>query len=209
MCFFAGYRSEHAIYGAKGQDFFGEITLALDQYSNYDKFLLAGDFNLEEEEDVLHDFLLERDAKCLVKEPTCFKNPDNPSCIDLFLTNSYRSFQNTTTVATGLSDFHKMAVTVMKTTFPKAPPKIIHYRDKRNFNVHAFRGELKAALDNVTTYSEFEEIFLKILEKHAPSKQKVYRANDKPYMTKALRRAIMLRSSMKNKYMKYKTPDSA
>ncbi len=48
---------------------------------------------------------------------------------------------------------------------------------------------------------------MKILEKHAPSKQKVYRANDKPYMTKALRRAIMLRSSMKNKYMKYKTPD--
>ena len=73
--------------------------------------------------------------------------------------------------------------------------------------MHAFRGELKAALENVSTYSEFEETFLKILEKHAPSKQKVYRANDKPYMTKALRRAIMLRSSMKNKYMKFKTPD--
>ena len=72
MCFFAGYRSEHAVYGAKGEDFFGEITLALDQYSNYDKFLLAGDFNLEEEEDVLHNFLLEREAKCLVKRANLF-----------------------------------------------------------------------------------------------------------------------------------------
>ena len=33
------------------------------------------------------------------------------------------------------------------------------------------------------------------------------RANDKPYMTKALRKGIMLRSSLKNKFLKYKSPD--
>ena len=33
--------------------------------------------------------------KKLSKEPTCFKNPNNPSCIDLFLTNTIRSFQET------------------------------------------------------------------------------------------------------------------
>ena len=48
---------------------------------------------------------------------------------------------------------------------------------------------------------------MKILNKHAPAKQKVLRANDKPYMTKALRKAIMLRSSLKNKFLKYKSPD--
>ena len=32
----------------------------------------------------------------IVKEPTCFKNPNNPSCIDLILTY----FQNTTVVET-------------------------------------------------------------------------------------------------------------
>ena len=41
---------------------------------------------------------------------------------------------------------------------------------------------------------------MKTLDEHAPIKQKVVRANDKPYMTKALRKAIMLRSSLKNKY---------
>ena len=45
------------------------------------------------------------------------------------------------------------------------------------------------------------------MDKHAPVKKKVVRANDKPFMTKALRRAIMVRSSLRNKFLKYKTPD--
>ena len=52
----------------------------------------------------------------------CFKNPNNPSCIDLFLTNTIRSFQETQVFETGLYDFHKLVVT---STFPKSPSKII------------------------------------------------------------------------------------
>ena len=55
-------------------------------------------------------------SKNLVKEKTCFKNVSNPSCIDLFLTNNALSFQHTETVSTGLSDFHKLVLTVLKTT---------------------------------------------------------------------------------------------
>ena len=102
---FGGYRSDHKTYGLCQVDFFEQIGLALDVYSNYDKFLLAGDFNTEEEVETLQDFLLEHNARNLVKEKTCFKSVDNPSCIDLFLTNSHQSFQNTTAVTTGLSDF--------------------------------------------------------------------------------------------------------
>ena len=40
----------------------------------------------------------------LIKGPTGFKNPLNPSLIDLILTNRSRSFQNTRTIETGLSD---------------------------------------------------------------------------------------------------------
>ena len=54
----------------------------------------------------------------------CFKNPNNPY-IDLFLTNSIRSFQETQVFETGLSDFHKLVVTLLKSTFPKSPSKII------------------------------------------------------------------------------------
>ena len=54
-----------------------------------------------------------------MKEPTCFKNPENLTCIDLMLTNLYRSFHNSCAIETRLSDFHKMIVTVLKSYFHK------------------------------------------------------------------------------------------
>ena len=53
--------------------------------------------------------------KNLIKKTTCFKNPENPKTIDLILTNRPRSFCNSDTLETGLSDFHKLTVTVLKT----------------------------------------------------------------------------------------------
>ena len=44
---------------------------------------------------------------------TC-KSLEKPSCIDLFLTISNRSFQNIQTIATGLSDFYKLEVRILK-----------------------------------------------------------------------------------------------
>ena len=61
----------------------------------------------------------------MLNMPPCFKNPDNPSSVDLFVTNFSRNFMKTTAVSTGLSDFHKMTVTVMRTTFPKAEPLVV------------------------------------------------------------------------------------
>ena len=207
LLLFGTYHSKNQEYGLNDKDYFEQIGLALDVYSNYDKFLLAGDFNIEEEESVLKEFLFEYNAKNLVKDRTCFKSIENPSCIDLFLTNSYLSFQNTTTVAIGLSDFHKMVLTVMKSTFPKAKPKVIQYRDYKNFISQNFRMEIKVRLQNevVATYSKFEEVFLEVLNKHAPLKNKIVRANEKPYMTKSLRKAIMRRSALQNKFFRDKS----
>ena len=55
------------------------------------------------------------------------------------LTNSCNSFQNSSVVETGLSDFHKMIVTVMKTFFQRLLPKVRHYR---NYNKNVFRASL-------------------------------------------------------------------
>ena len=82
----------------------------------YEKFLLIGEFNAEEKENTLSEFLDLYDLKILVKQNTCFKFVENPSCVDLFLTNSSRYFQNTNVISTGISDCHKMIITVLKTT---------------------------------------------------------------------------------------------
>ena len=51
--------------------------------SRYDKHLCIGDFNSETSEVALRNFCDLCKLKDLVREQTCFKNPDNPSCIDL------------------------------------------------------------------------------------------------------------------------------
>ena len=102
----------------------------LDLYpAKYENIVLIGDFNVSPEESHMETFCESYGLKNLCKVPTCYKNPQNPSCIDLILTNSPLSFQSSGVIETGLSDFHKMTVTVMKTTFQKLDPKIIHYRD--------------------------------------------------------------------------------
>ena len=156
----------------------------------------------------MSEFLSNHDFKNLVKEKTCYKSPTNPRYIDLFLTNSTGSFQNTTTVATELSDFHKMILTVLKTTVQRVSPKEIIYRDYKHFEPNNFRSDLRKNLESINDYESFEQIFLSILNKHASLKKKVVRANHVPYMTKALRKAIMKHSALENKYLRNNTTEN-
>ena len=49
-------------------------------------------------------------------------------------------------------------------------------------------------------YEEFENAYLKVLNKHAPIKQKVIRANEAPFMDKELKKSITTRSRLRNRY---------
>ena len=143
------------------------------------------------------DFLNIYNLKNLVKQKTCYKNPENPSCIDLILTNSHRSFQNTNVFETGLSDFHKMTVSVLKSHFPKQKPNIFSYRNFKRFRNNSFRAELD---NELLKYDLCNIEFLDILNKHAPIKKKFVRANQSNFMTGKLRKAIMKRSKLRNRF---------
>ena len=104
--------------------------------------MLVGDFNAVETDQEVIDFMNLFDLKNLVREPTCLKS-SNPRCIDLMLTNRGRNFQQTTAIETGLSDFHKMVVTVLRTSFDKQKPNVVNYRDYRNFRDEVFRQDLQ------------------------------------------------------------------
>ena len=54
---------------------------------------LVEDFNVVSAETNVADFLNIYNLENLVKQKTCFKNPENPPCIDLILTNCPSSFQ--------------------------------------------------------------------------------------------------------------------
>ena len=88
-------------------------------FSNYEKVLILGDFNVWVNEQNMQSFCETYDLKSMTKQHTCYKNLNSPTCIYLILTNVPRSFQSTFVVKTGLLDFHLMTLTVMRKSFQK------------------------------------------------------------------------------------------
>ena len=105
--------------------------------------------------------------KDLVKDATCYNSPENPSSIDLILTNKPHSFQNSSGIETDISDFLRMVVTVMKTSFEWLKPRVINYRDYKSFEKKLFRGELLFELSNSTLEENADglEKFIAICQK--------------------------------------------
>ena len=76
-----------------------------------------------------------------------FQKPFNPPCMNNFVHEScLSSFQNTATIETGISDFHKMVITILKVFYKNQKPKIIQYRSYKNFNNQIFERELDSEL---------------------------------------------------------------
>ena len=158
----------------------------------------------------MEDFCKYYNFKSLIHVPTCYKNPNNPSCIDLILTNSPRSFQSSCAIETGLSDFHKMIVTVMKESFQKLKPRVISYRNYNSFSNQCYREDLLKELSNENfesdTIEKFLEICVNVLNKHAPRKKKFLRGNQSPCMNRELSKAIMTRTRFRNECIRNSSP---
>ena len=86
----------------------------LDLHSSKDqKILVLSEFSVEIEEANMKSFGENYNLKSLIKQPTCYKNSNKNTHIDLILTSVPRMFQSTCVIETGLSDLHLITVTVM------------------------------------------------------------------------------------------------
>jgi len=188
--------------------FLDEITKILDFYSStYDNFIIVGDFNEEITQSDMKHFISLFSLYNLIAQPTCYKSTDG-RCIDLILTNKKRSFQRSNSFETGISDYHHLIYTMFRTTYEKSPSQILHYRSFRKFSEEAFRGDLIKALSKIE-YGDFDSFITlleSVLDAHAPKKKRTIRGNQKPHLTKTLRKAIMTRSFLKNKANKTGDP---
>ena len=206
---FAGYNPKKE----RIAQFLGNIGISLDNLiGNYDNLILIGDFNSEMEEENIKEFCETYNLHNLIKDPTCFKSVQNPTSIDVILTNKIKSFENSFTLETGLSDHHKMIITVLKTYFEKIKPSTISYRCYKHFDQPSFKTELNLHLQSSDTnnmkYDEFKSIFMRVLNKHAPMKSKTIRGNNAPFMNKTLSKSFMERSRLKNRYNKFPTEEN-
>ena len=153
MAFFSTYHPP-----SQSEDcYFSRVSNCLDAFSpTFDRFLLVGNCNADYSKETLFNFLQMHNAANIVKDKTCFKSWNNLSCTGLFITKWSWCFQNTTVFSTGLSDFYKIAVAVLKASFSKRPPKEMENRIKS---------------EPIECHSEFEKVFVDIRNYHTPFKK--------------------------------------
>ena len=158
---------------------------------------MLGDFNSCIEDSPMKTFAEIYKLRNLIKEPTCFKNPENPTSTDLILTNNPPSLKNTYVIETGLSDFHKMIVAVMKIHFPKMKRQVVCYRKYKGFHNETFLDSLTHEF-NVQFLNEkrlyaFSTICTEIFDKHAPKKKRYIQYNHKLFINNEISNATVTR----------------
>ena len=148
----------------------------------YENIMLIGDFNLNVENITFEVFINIFDLQCLFKKPTCFNLRVQVQEVRIF-------------------DQHSLILTVLRSQLVKGNAKKTLYRDYNSFYVQLFKKGLNKNLKSNKTvnFSDFQNTFITILHKHAPIKKKFLRFNKNPFMSKALRKAIMYRSQKKGR----------
>ena len=80
---------------------------------------------------------------------------------------------------------------------PNNQPKVITYKDYKNFDNSRFSEELLSEIKKLGPLNKntsiFHNVCIEVLEKYATEKQKYIRANQANFMDSKLDRAIMLR----------------
>ena len=100
----------------------------------------------------------------------------------------------------------------MKSHYVRMKPKRIYYRDYKIFHKSNFLSDLKNTNFSFSTtngnenYKSLTNSFQKVVNNHAPMKERIIRGNDAPFMNKEFRKAIYTRSRVKNKFFKKKFP---
>ena len=118
------------------------LNSVLDEHSKkYENYVFIGYFNVNTGIS-MKEFCSLNGLKNLTNEPTCYKNSEKPTCIDLILTNQPTLFQRSAVLETGLSDFHLLTVTKFKISFQKCKAHIITYRNYKNYDNDVFRSEI-------------------------------------------------------------------
>ena len=102
----------------------------------------------------------------------------------------------------------------MMTSYQKSQPKVIHYRNYKNFSNDIFSDSLQKIFAQNLGNSCNQDVddFLiscnKIQDQYAPQKKKYVRGNHSPFINKNLSEAIMLRTKLRNIFLKNRTEEN-
>ena len=129
----------------------------------YENILIIGDLNIKFDNLKMGDTHSHMSDLC----DTCsLSNLVN----GMILRNRPRRFHNTSLIETGLSDCHKMIVSVFRAFFERLPAKIIEYGNYKTFHQNEFLQNLDQELiksnscNDEQQYDIFTSIFRRVLD---------------------------------------------
>ena len=102
----------------------------------------------------------------------------------------------------------------MKTTYRKLEPRIVYYRDFKYFCNNSFKESLQKAISQNLgvgcdeIYESFASSCNNILDNHTPLKKKYVIGNHSPFMNKSLSKAIMVRTRLRNIFLKNRSEEN-
>ena len=111
----------------------------------------------------------------------------------------------------GLSDFHKITLTVMKVFYKKQKTNIVTYRNCKHFSNEAFMYDIKNSIIQMTSensdleFDQFKAVLVEAIQRYAPIKKHYVRANEAPFINKKINKEIMQRSRLRNQFLNKKS----
>ena len=142
-------------YNSNKDGFFKELNKSQCNITGqYENVLVVGDFNIDildkkkDSKNYLPDLCVTFLLSNLIPEVTCVK----PS-VDLMVTNRPRRFHNTSLIETGLSDCHKLVLSLFRAFFKRIAAETIECRNYSKFSPEAFLHELDQELNKGIIYN--------------------------------------------------------
>ena len=187
----------------------------------FDRFLtevrsvfIAGDINIDMNctPRSFCDFMDMYNLVNIVDKPTCFKSVENPSLIDVVLTNTPKRLASHLNVGIGVSDHHNIICAATRMHLARNQKRKIQYRSMKNFSADNFNEDVATIPFQVCEIFDdpddvmwsYNKLFLDVIDEHAPIKYKVLKKPQVKYMNGALRKAINIKGMLRRKYERYK-----
>ena len=114
-----------------------------------------------------------------------------------------------------------MISTIHKLHFTRENPKTKYFRDYHQFHIDyfilklsrqlsSFFSSMKETVDykKLIDFSRFRIVFLNLVNIQAPLKNKIFRGSNSPFMTKTLRKRIMIRSRLETRFHKSRSDEN-
>ena len=149
----------------------------------------------------------------LIKEPT--RITETSSLLDILITNEPDKIVASGAQHLGITD-HSLVYGIHKINgINRKTVKIIQTRSMRSFNIVEFHrdlehqswSELKTTKDTNEMWLAWKNMFLSVVDKHAPMKSKRIRSNNVPWVTNEIKDIIHERDKMKRKFIDTKNKD--